>query len=146
MKLSRLLVWVMLPALGVAHQLPAQIDSRTPPTFLTIHPKPLTEEGATYGFEVSVSMVKSDDFSQMRVTTNVTKTGDDQTIRFREIRQTISPDASQFVIRIDGKEFLFAAQYAEESADKTAQPRYVPTTFGVMFGGGRVGITVLRTD
>jgi hypothetical protein len=148
MKTSCMLMFlVLLAVLAPVVPLTAQVGSKTPPTFLTVNPKSVRDDNATYSFEVTISASRdAEGMAQLTVITSITKIAGEQTVRFREITQTISPDASAFTITADGKQFLFEAQYVEPSGDKTAPPRFVTTTYGVMFGGGRVGISARRTN
>ena len=148
MKMTRILMpLVFLTVLAPVMPLTAQVSPKTPPTFLTVSTKSLLDKTVSYSFEVTISKFQdAQGLTQLNVITSVTRVGDDQIVRFREITQTISPDALTFTIAVDGKEFRLAAEYIEPSEDKTAPPRLVPTTYGVMFQGGRVGISVYRTN
>ena len=148
MKMSRrLMPLVFLTVLAPVMPLTAQVSLKTPPTSLTVSTKSLLDKTVSYSFEVTISKVQdAQGLTQLNVITTVTRAGDEQVVQFREIIQTVPMDALTFVIAVDGKDFRLEAGYFEQSEDKTAPRRFVPSTYGVMFQGGRVGISVRRTN
>jgi hypothetical protein len=148
MKMSHVLMpLVFLTVLAPVMPLTAQVSPKTPPTSMTISTKPLVDKTVSYSFEVTISKTQdAQGLTQLNVVTTVTRVGDEQIVQFREIIQTIPLDALTFTIAVDGKEFRLEAEYLEPSEDKTAPRRLVPTTYGVMFQGGRVGISVRRIN
>ncbi len=143
----RLLYVVLLVGTLVPVSLKAQVESKTPPNFLTINAPRVQDDNCSYDFEITLSKVQDPrGYTELNVFTTVTKSGDGQLIRFREITLEISPDVSSYTINLDGKQFLVQAEYPEPSSDPNSPLRMVPTTYGVMFDGGRVGITVRRAN
>jgi hypothetical protein len=98
---------------------------------------------ASYTFEVVLMELRSKGgLTQVRTITTVTKTGDGKTVRVKDIAQAIQPEATQFSVTADGREFVFEATYTEPTTTEGVQPREIQTTFLQMFGGGPVGIRV----
>ena len=142
-----LVLLVVLGALAPTGSVIAQTAVKSPPTTLVITAKPVRDENATYDFEVTLSRFRdAQGLAQLNVVTTVSLIGDGQLVRFREIRQKIAVDASTFASTVDGKQFLMQAEYVQPLDDPTVPRRLVPTTYGLMFDGGRVGITVKRTS
>jgi hypothetical protein len=104
---------------------------------------PVAAEDGSYAFEIVLAEIKSKSGQmQMRATTTITKTGDGKTIRIREVVQFLPPDATQFSVAADGREFIFEAAYTEAITADGVPPRDIRTTFQQMFGGGPVGLKV----
>ncbi len=118
----------------------AQVTPSTPPTQLIVFANPVTDQGANYSFEVVLSHYRYvDGVPQIRATTTVVRSIQGQLVRFKDIIQYISPDATSFTLLIDGRKFTLEASYQERS-EFNGEIRDVVTTFGKMFNGGQVGI------
>jgi len=138
---------VFLAVLTPVMPLIAQVSQKIAPTSMAISTKPVIDKTVSYSFDVTLSKTQdSQGVTQLNVVVTVTRAGDEQIVQFREIIQTVPMDALTFVIAVDGKEFRLEAGYFEQSEDKTAPRRFVPSTYGVMFQGGRVGILARRTN
>jgi hypothetical protein len=116
--------------------------ARTPPTFLTINPASLQVEDVTFAFEVTMVEIRPRDAPvQIRLVTTITRTSPGQMVRFRDITCNALADGASVQIQADGRVFVLEACYYETTrAD--VPPRQVMTTFGDMFNGGRVGLSV----
>lgn len=116
------------------------------PRSLSITADPLPVEDVRYQFEVVLSDYKVEEGQpQMRITVSIVKQGATQTIRIRDIVQWVFADASTVSITADGRRFTLESSYPEQSEGDGA-PRWITTTFGKMFGGGRIGILVRLTE
>ncbi len=116
---------------------------RARPTSIQFLLPALNTGEASYTFEVVLMELKSKGgFTQVRTITTITKTGDGKTVRVKDIAQTIHPEATQFSVTADGREFVFEAIYSEPSTAEGVPPREIQTSFLQMFGGGPVGIRV----
>jgi len=132
----------------------------TPPTQLTVKLNPLAVGNVTYHFTTTFSAPKTTrSGTSLYVTTTVVKTVADQTasprdnidtastplptqsVTFRDIVQTIPGNTSSFQVAADGQVFILEAGYYETVAPGVL-PRTITTTFGQMFMGGQVGMTV----
>jgi hypothetical protein len=102
----------------------------------------------SYTFEVALTTQKRARGSTtvLRAAVTVVKIGEGITARWRDIVVTVSPEATQFAVAVDGRNFVLEAKYIETSSIEGALPREVVTSFGQMFTGGKIGITAMLGD
>ena len=133
------IVVCLVPGMAV----PALLDSRpsTPPTTLQIYTPALPVEGVSYSFEIALTAQKGPrGVAVLRAAVTVTKTSESMTARWRDIVVMVSPEATQFVVGVDGRRFVLEGKYIEAPSFEGSTPREVLTSFGQMFTGGRIGI------
>jgi hypothetical protein len=90
-----------------------------------------------YTFEVAFTVQKGPRGA------TVLKTGEAVTARWRDIIVLVPPEATQFAIVADGRQFVLEAKYTEAPTIEGVLPREVVTSFGQMFTGGRIGISAM---
>jgi hypothetical protein len=116
------------------------------PRSLSITADPLSVEDVRYQFDVTLSDYRVEEGQpQLRVTVSIVKQGTTQVIRIKDIVQWVFADASSVSITADGRRFTLEASYPER-AEADSEPRWITTTFGKMFAGGRIGILVRLTE
>ncbi len=129
----------LLVGLGMAAAW-AQIAQPILPRSMSISTEPVITDTARYQFDVVLSDYRFDQGqAQMRLTVSIVKQSGAQSVRIRDIVQVIAPDTSTVSVIADGLRFALDARYPE-SPDQDSEVRWVTTTFGRMFSGGRVGI------